>query len=166
MTRGDRSNRRRRLLLGATHERTRRAYLLAAGLFLGAALLRTQAPGSPLHECCHHLVFAATQGFTDLSGSGYLTENGVVGLALIGMSGLAAIHANLNEGYLPSVVLAGAPAYGFYLFNGPGAAPVWALDLVLPYAVGYGTLGFLIGLATRRVDASRFHLPEPPGDRR
>lgn len=141
----------RSLLLGKVWWRTRRALVLTAGFLIGAAMLRAFAPGSPLHACCHHLVFAAVQGFVDLTGNGYFTENGIVGLALFGMGSLAAINAYLNEGYLPSIILAAAPAYGFYVFNGPGAGPVWAAGIVLPYAVLYGTIGFLIGMGLRQL---------------
>ena len=59
----------RSLLPGEGWWRTRRALALATGFLIGAAMLRASAPGSPLHACCHHLVFAAVQEFVDLTGN-------------------------------------------------------------------------------------------------
>lgn len=73
----------------------------------------------------------------------------VEGFGVVTLFVLASIHAYLNEGYVPSLVLATAPSYGQYVFNGPSAAPVWAAEYVLPFAVTMGTLGFLVGLAFR-----------------
>lgn len=137
----------RSLVVGASPARTRRAVALAGALCAATASLRALAPGSALHDCCHAYVFAVLEPFA-------LSNAGLVALpfatAGVTMVGLAAIHAAANEGYVPSILLAAAPTFGLYAVNGPGVAPVWAAALVLPTALQYGTVGYLLGLAARR----------------
>ncbi|MFT4891825.1 MAG: hypothetical protein ACI9YT_002760 [Halobacteriales archaeon] len=71
------------------------------------------------------------------------------GIGVITMVGLATIPAYLNEGYVPSLLVAALPSYGHYVFNGPGAAPLWAATYVLPFAMTAGPLGFLLGVGGR-----------------
>lgn len=130
------------LVTGADRSRTRSALLLAAGLGVATALLRIVAPGTPgvgyVYGILHAFTLEANPAAVPVEGVGVVT-----------LFALAGIHAYLNEGYVPSLVLATAPSYGQYVFNGPGAAPVWAAEYVLPFAVTAGTLGFLAGIAVR-----------------
>jgi len=91
-------------------------------------------------------VFGLLHAFTlEAAPAAMLTE----GIGVVTMVGLAAIHAYLNEGYVMSMLVAALPSYGHYVFNGPGAAPVWAATYVLPFAIAAGPLGFLLGIGGR-----------------
>lgn len=115
---------------------------LAVGLGIATASLRLGAPSSPGVG----LAFGLLHAFTlEATPAAMPTE----GVGVITMLGLAAIHGSLNEGYVPSLFVAALPSYGAYVFNGPGAAPVWAAAYVLPFALAAGTLGFLIGVGAR-----------------
>lgn len=131
------------LLTGIDRSRTLSAFALAVGLGIATALLRIYAPHTPGIG----FVFAVLHAFTlEATPAAMLTE----GIGVVTLFALAAIHAYLNEGYLPSLVLATAPSYGNYVFNGPGAAPFWAAEYVLPFALTVGTVGFLLGIGLRR----------------
>lgn len=148
----------RSLLVGRTWEGTRRALLLAVVLFIATAALRAGAPGTALHSCCHRYVYAVLEPF-DIGGGGRVALP--FAQAAVTMTLLAGIQAFFNDGLLPSLLVALAPSFGLYTFNGPGAAPLWAADLLLPYALTYGTLGFVLGVCLRRgrryVDQMRTH---------
>lgn len=79
------------------------------------------------------------------------------------IAGLAALHAYLNEGYLPALVLASAPLIGDHLWiysGSPGGPYVLTLEPligswewlpeVLSIALLWGTAGFVLGLLGRR----------------
>lgn len=129
-------------LTGVNRSRTLRALALAVVLGVVTALLRIYAPSTPgvgfVFGILHAFTLEATPAAIPTEGFGVVT-----------MFGLATIHAFLNEGYVPSLILAMAPSYGNYVFNGPGAAPVWALVYILPYVLTVGTLGFLLGSTLR-----------------
>ena len=85
-------------------------------------------------------------------------------------AGLAAVHAYLNEGYLPAVLLAAAPRVGSEMVNfaGPFGGPyTLALDPAegvlegLPYVLPYATVGFLVGFAIRLLWVEVLDRPEP-----
>lgn len=94
---------------------------------------------------------------------------------MILIGGLALIHAYLNEGLFPSLILATAPYYASYLFTVTGprtgvvltinddlvVAPVWAAIHVFPNALLYGTLGFLTGLGARSLKRRESTFPGP-----
>lgn len=132
------------VLTGADRSRTRRALVLAVGLSVGTAVVRIYAPSTPgiglVFGVLHAFTLEATPTAMPTDGFGAMT-----------LAGLAAMHAYLNEGYVPSLVLAMAPSYGLYVFNGPGAAPLWAAAYVLPYVATAGTLGFILGGSLRWV---------------
>jgi len=90
------------------------------------------------------------------------------------LAGLAGLHAYLNEGYLPSLLLAAAPAAGasIWIFSGPHPGPYvltlkplvghWEwVPTLLRLAVLPATLGFLLGILTRRIRLDVLGLPEP-----
>lgn len=130
------------LLVG---ERPRRALVLAAGFFAATAVTRAVVlPNAHDPAILYDVVTAALEGFR------FESVYAPAGLGPVTIAGLAAIHAYLDGGYVPGLLLAGAPSYGFYVFNGPGAAPLWAAQFVALEVVTYGTVGFLLGLGLRR----------------
>lgn len=129
-------------LTGVDRSRTRRALALAVGFGVVTALLRGYAPHTPGVG----LVFGLLHAFTLEAVPASMPTEGV---GVVTVMGLAAIHAALNEGYGPSLVLAMAPSYGNYVINGPGVAPLWAAEYVLPYGLTVGTVGFLLGVSLR-----------------
>ncbi|MFB6196645.1 MAG: hypothetical protein ABEI52_00025 [Halobacteriaceae archaeon] len=142
----------RLVLTGVDGSRTVVALALAVGLGVGTALVRLYAPSTPGVG----VEFALLHAFTlEASPPAMLTE----GIGVLTLCALAGIHGFLNEGYIPSLVLATAPSYGVYVFNGPGAAPFWAATYVLPFAVTAGTVGFLLGIGIRW---SRWQDRKPP----
>jgi hypothetical protein len=139
----DHRQRTRQLVVtGTDRSQTLSALGLAVGLGVGAALLRIYAPSTPGIG----LEFGLLHAFTLEASPAAIP---IEGFGVVTMFTLAGIHAYLNEGYVPSLLLAAAPSYGQYVFNGPGAAPLWAAEYVLPFAVTAGTLGFLAGIAFR-----------------
>lgn len=88
--------------------------------------------------------------------------------------GLAAVHAYLNEGYLPSVLLASAPIHGvkIWVYYGPHPGPYvlilrplvgyweWALGVPL-YALPLATLGFIVGFVVRWLRTEVLDFSEP-----
>lgn len=88
--------------------------------------------------------------------------------------GLAALHAYLNEGYLPAVLLASAPFLGMniWIYHGPYPGPYVLIlkPLVgswgwLPYVIRvvfpWATLGFLVGVVVRWLRTRVVDLSEP-----
>ena len=104
-------------------------------------------------------------------------ENTPLFLAIVSLStdpvfigGLAAVHAYLNEGYLPAVLLAATPVVSGDMLNyaGPFGGPYTIyIDLVegiseaIPYVLPYATLGFLVGFAIRLFWVEVLDRPEP-----
>lgn len=148
----------RRALLGVEWTMTRRALLLAAAYFLVVAAGNVAALTAPEAFGIWWKVASFTFKFSDW----HVLVDGGPGVVLV--VGLALVQTALNEGYLPSLALATAPYYAYYLFtvDGPATgpvlaihenlvvAPVWAAVHVVPNALAYGTLGFLLGLGVRR----------------
>lgn len=139
------------LALGAEWTRTRRAFALAGALVVAGAtveylLLRSNFE-SGLLETLHEALLL----------DGYLPEWHAAGALFV--VGLAALHAALNEGYLPSVALGWSPVYGNLLWTigsveavgGYSLDPVAAFERTFPEAVALATLGFVVGLGFRRI---------------
>lgn len=161
-----RSNRLTDLLLGEEWARTRRALVLTAGFVVAASTLEyllyfTGFDNEVLRTL--HQVFRI---------DGYLPTAHAAG-ALFAVS-LAALHAYLNQGYLPSVLLGWSLIYGnlSWSIDFPGIEeyyldPVAAFHRTFPEAVVLATIGFGIGLGLRwlrnrrqRYDVSRFESDE------
>lgn len=137
--------------------RTRRA-----GLLTGTFLVLVSAFDYLLHvlpsESIPAFVYGVRHAFLIASELGQVTLTFAPGVVVI--FGLAAIHAAINAGYLPSLLLATAPTYATYIFTVPGPvtgvvvpvgdhvvfAPVWAAFHVVPTALVVGTIGFLSGI--------------------
>lgn len=144
-----RSDRLTSLLLGANRTRTRRALVLTgAFVVLGATieylLFRTGFENSVVETL--HEVFLLT---------GYLPSQGGTGAVFV--VGLAALHAYLNEGYLPSVLLGWTPVFGNLGWSITASAgiesyrldPVAAFERTFPEALALATLGFVVGVGLR-----------------
>ena len=136
------------LLVGVSVERTRRAVILA-GVFviLGAVVtylnVTTQFENEALRGAHRITVF---------------NERVRTGGVLI--VGLAAIHAYLNEGYLPSVTQGVAPYFGANLWSRTLAEtmyldPVWAVRRTAPEVLLLATVGFVLGVALRGIGSRR-----------
>jgi len=145
------SGRLRLLLVGESRARTRRALALAAGLLVGFAALEYAVLLGPDHE----LVDAIWRAFVLEADLATAADHGTLGAALVG--GLAAIQASLNEGYLPSLLLASAPVFGASLWTIGSRVrvanlhldPASAVRRTFPEALLFATVGFLVGLALR-----------------
>lgn len=152
----------RSLLVGEDPEMTRRALLLAGGFVVALAALEYVFLLGPDEE-----VFDALwRAFVLEANLGEAMNQGTYGAALV--VGLAAVHAYLNEGYLPSVALASAPIFGASLWtigSLSGVAnlyldPASAVRRTFPEALAFATVGFLVGIGLRWL-TSRFR--EEPG---
>lgn len=136
------------LLLGEERARTRRAVLLTGGFVIAASTLEyllylTAFENGVLLTL--HQVFRI---------DGYLPTAHAAG-ALFAVS-LAALHAYLNQGYLPSVLLGWSLIYGnlSWTIDLPGIEeyyldPVAAFHRTFPEAVVLATIGFGLGLGLR-----------------
>ena len=137
------------LLLGEEWTRTRRALILTGGFVIATATLeyflyRTKFENEVIETL--HQVFLL---------DGYLPTGHATG-ALFVVS-LAALHAYLNQGYLPSILLGWSLVYGNLSWSiGSRTAienyfldPVSAFERTFPEAVVLATLGFVIGLGLR-----------------
>lgn len=137
------------LVLGEEWSRTRRALVLAGGFVVAGTLLeyllfRTKFENEVI-ETFHQVLLL----------DGYLPGWEATGAIFV--VGLAALHAYLNEGYLPSVLLGWSAVYGnvgwtigslsgienYYL------DPVAAFERTFPEAVALATLGFVVGTSLR-----------------
>ena len=143
------------LFLGEEWSRTRRAFILTVGFAtLGVVLdyhvLLTKFDNEVLVAL--HAVFSL---------DGYLLSGHATGMLLV--VSLAGLHAYLNEGYLPSILLGWSPVYGNVIWTiGSLTAienyfldPVAAFERTFPEAFVLATLGFLIGLGLRWVQKRR-----------
>ena len=144
-----RSDRLAALVLGANRARTRRALVLAGVLLVATAtleylLFRTGFENGVV-ETLHEVFLLA----------GYLPSRAGAGAAFV--VGLAALHAYLNDGYLPSVLLGWTPVFGNLTWtNGSpsGVAnyyldPIAAFERTFPEALALATLGFVVGVGLR-----------------
>lgn len=144
-----RSDRLTALLFGANRARTRRALVLAGVLLVATAtieyLLFHTGFENGVVETLHEVFLLV----------GYLP--GREGMGAVFVVGLAALHAYLNEGYLPSVLLGWSPVFGnlvWSITSPVGIAsyrldPLAAFERTFPEAVALATLGFLVGVGLR-----------------
>lgn len=143
------------LILGERWSRTRNALVLAggfvtAGLVLEYALFLTRFENDAV-ETVHEVFFL----------DGYLPGWHAAGPVIV--IGLAALHAYLNEGYLPSVLLGWSPAFGnvIWTIGSPSGIenyyvdPVAAFERTFPEAAVLATLGFVLGFGLRRIRKRR-----------
>ncbi|MFC4448991.1 hypothetical protein [Halorussus aquaticus] len=143
------------LLLGEKWSRTRQAFILAVGfaivgVVLEYALFLTKFEGGVIETL--HEVFLL---------DGYLPSWHATGMLFV--IGLAALHAYLNEGYLPSILLGWSPVYGnvSWTIGSPTAIenyyldPVAAFERTFPEALVLASLGFVIGLSLRWIRKRR-----------
>jgi hypothetical protein len=143
------------LIFGEEWSKTRQALLLGGGFAIATTILEyslffTMFENTVIETL--HKVFLL---------DGYLPSWHATGVFFV--IGLAALHASLNEGYLPSILLGWSPVYGNvswtlrtlsgveqYYFD-----PVAAFERTFPEAVVLATLGFVIGLGLRRIRKRR-----------
>jgi hypothetical protein len=143
------------LILGEKRERTRRALILAAVFVVAGAVLDYLVILSKFEN----EVFETLNQVFLLDG--YLPSWHASGVYIV--IGLAAVHAYLNEGYLPSILLGWSPIYGSHSWTIIPLSdleayyldPVSALERTFPEAVVLATLGFVIGLSLRRLRRGR-----------
>lgn len=137
------------LILGEERSRSRRALVLAvgfliAGLSLEYLLFITKFESGVIEVL--HAVFLL---------DGYLPNWHATGVFFV--VGIAALHAYLNEGYLPSVLLGWSLVYGNvgWTIGSLGGIenyyldPIAAFERTFPEAVILSTLGFVIGIGLR-----------------
>lgn len=137
------------LILGEERSMARRALVLTGGfvtstMILEYLLLLTKFENEGIVML--HEVFRL---------DGYLPSWHATGLFFV--IGLAALHAYLNEGYLPSILLGWSPVYGNFIWSigHPSRIanyyldPVSAFERTFPEAVVLATLGFIIGVGLR-----------------
>ena len=145
----------RPLLLGEDRGATRRTLILASFYVAVPAVLEYLylPPGGDVAVVGDLLhAFALVPDLTAISYGAY----GV--LTVVGLAGIAAA---LNEGLLPSAVLATAPVYGSHVWVIAGAPrsprlvfdPVGAVGRASPEALLFATVGFVLGLGARRLTA-------------
>jgi hypothetical protein len=145
----------RTLLVGESRARTRRALVLAVGFLVGLAALEYVFLLGPDHE----VIDAAWRAYVLEPNLAVALDRGSFGAFLV--VGLATIQASLNEGYLPSLLLASAPVFGAGLWSLGGPFrdvdiyldPASAVRRTFPEAVAFATVGFLVGLALRWLNA-------------
>lgn len=144
-----RSDRLRDLTLGKERSRTRRALALTVGLvtvgMVSEYLLFLTEFQNGVVETLHEVLLL----------DGYLPSWHATGALFV--LDLAALHAYLNEGYLPSVLLGWSPVYGNVLWSIGSLSgvenyyldPVAAFERTFPEALVLATLGFVVGLGLR-----------------
>lgn len=142
------------LLLGEEWSKTRQALILIIGFAIVGVgleyLLFFTKFESGVIETLHEV----------FSLDGYLPSWHATGMLFV--IGLAALHAYLNEGYLPSILLGWSLVYGNVIWTiGSSTAienyyldPVAAFERTFPEAFVLATLGFLIGLTLRWIRKS------------
>lgn len=143
------------LLLGEKWSKTRQALILTVvfaivGVVLEYLLLLTRFEIGVIETL--HEVFLL---------DGYLPSWHATGMLFV--IGLAALHAYLNEGYLPSILLGWSPVFGnvIWTIGSPTAIenyyldPVAAFERTFPEALVLATLGFIIGLSLRWIRKRR-----------
>ena len=146
-----RSDRLTALLFGANRTRNRRALVLAGAFVVFGAtieylLFRTGFENGVVET--FHEVFLLT---------GYLPSQEGTGAVFV--VGLAALHAYLNEGYLPSLLLGWSVVFGnlSWTLVGLSGTAAYRLDLpaaferTFPEAAALATLGFVMGVGLRRL---------------
>lgn len=143
------------LLLGEEWSRTRQAFILTVGFAIVGVVLEyllflTKFESGVIETL--HEVFLL---------DGYLPSWHATGMFFV--IGLAALHAYLNEGYLPSILLGWSPVYGnvIWTIGSPTAIenyyldPVAAFERTFPEALVLATFGFIIGLSLRWIRKRR-----------
>lgn len=146
-----RSDRLAALVLGVNRARTRRALVLAGVLLVATAtieylLFRTGFENGVV-EVLHEVFLLA----------GHLPSRAGTGAVFV--VGLAALHAYLNEGYLPSVLLGWSPVFGNLSWTNGSRSdvanyyldPLTAFERTFPEALALATLGFVVGVGLRRI---------------
>lgn len=163
----ERPDRRRRLFWGQSHNVSRRVVAVAVALFLVVAVIRYL--NMAVSEDLVYLDLArGSLEFVPWQLFLLVVDHPVV------IVGLAAISAYLNEGYLPTVLLAVAPSVGvnIWIFSGPFPGPyvltlkpfvghwewVWS---VTRSALPWATVGFLVGFVVRWLRTEVVGLSEP-----
>lgn len=156
-----RSHRLRDLMLGEGRSKTMRALVLAGGFVAAGALLEylllLTSFENPVVELLHETFLL----------DGYLPGWHATGAVFV--VGLAALHAYLNEGYLPSVLLGWSPAYGnlAWTIGSPTEVanyyldPAAAFERTFPEAFVLATCGFVLGVGLRWVRRRRGHVVSP-----
>ncbi|NEU56416.1 hypothetical protein [Halorussus sp. MSC15.2] len=152
------------LILGVERSRSRRALALG-GVFLIAGLT------------LEYLLFVTKfeNGVVEVLHEVFLLNEYVPNWHATGaffVIGLAALHAYLNEGYLPSVLLGWSLVYGNVIWTIGSLQrienyyldPVAAFGRTFPEAVVLATLGFVIGIGLRQARKRRRDHAIPQSD--
>lgn len=149
-----------RFLLGRHRAVSLRAIVFAVALFLVAAVFQ-------------YATMAAAEELRQFGGITQTLPWEALGMTLSHpglVVGLAAIHAYLNEGCLPAVLLAAAPVLGMrtWTYYGPFGGPyVLVFEPIagvlhsVPRVALYATPGIAIGFAARWLRIEYLDLPEP-----
>lgn len=128
------------LLLGRSRARTRQYVVIAAGIFLGTLGLMA-------------LVWAASRQDVSVPISGAWA----LWIAAIITVGVPAVQAYQNDGLLVSLVVGLPIPLAFYLVLTlfdlvyPSEGVLWGVGAALQFGITAGTLGFLLGVGSRRV---------------
>ncbi|WP_137287316.1 hypothetical protein [Halorussus salinisoli] len=137
------------LILGKEWTRTRRALVLAGGFVTASLILEyllfLTSFENGLIEALHQ-VFLLDEYLPSWHATGAFS-----------VIGLAALHAYLNEGFLPSTLLGWSPVYGNVSWTITSLSgvenyrldPVAAFERTFPEAVVLATLGFVVGVTFR-----------------
>lgn len=147
------------LLLGERRGGTGRALILASGFVLATMILEYLLYVTAFENS---VIKALHQAFLL---DGFLPTWHATGAFIV--VGLAALHAYLNEGYLPSVVLGWGPAYGNVMWTIGSLSgvenyyldPLAAFQRTFPEAAALATVGFIIGLGVRWGRMRQQHQP-------
>lgn len=139
------------LILGEERSRTKRALALAGGFLVAGVTLEYLLL---VTEFDNGVVEALHEAFLL---DGYLPAGHATGAFLV--VGLAAVHAALNEGLLPSVLLGWSPVYGnlsWTIGSRTGIEnyyldPVAAFERTAPEAFVLAVVGFVVGVGLHRL---------------
>lgn len=142
------------VLVGVNWARTRRALLLAVGFFTVVGTLRHIVIRN-LQGSAYYLLSALLEAFT------FESQIAPFAMGWITILGLTAVHAYLNEGYIPGLVLATGPIYGYYVFQRTWCCPGLGRPLYRPGGGGSRNTGVLLGTPPPPAPGARnrAHLP-------